>query len=150
MLLSWKLESAEQIQIQRAVALSVLLPLVKQAPLGVTFSPQSQRHGAEVTLWERPGSWSICSASCRLGGQHCGAGAAWQLLLLPSPAPPSPGHWGTLGEALLFQWELLLSGDQRTMACSIPPGSVGPVRQSCHRSGSRPASPQPEHGKSCK
>lgn len=101
-LLSWKLESAEQIQTQRAVALSVLLPAVKQAPLGVTFSPQTRGYGAEVTLRERPGSQSICSASRHLGGQRCGAGAARQLLLLPSPAPPNPGHWGRLREALLF------------------------------------------------
>lgn len=45
-LLCLKLESAEQIQ--RAVA--GLLPAVKQAPDGVTFSPQTQKHVEEVTL----------------------------------------------------------------------------------------------------
>lgn len=94
-LLCLKLESAEQIQ--RAV--TGLLPAVKQAPAGVTFSPQTQKHVEEMTLsgstrnhrasalphaiWAGEaliGGWSwriTCSQQCQVGEDVTAA--------LPSP-----------------------------------------------------------------
>lgn len=76
MLLSLKLASAEQIQ--RTVA--CLLAAVEQAPVGVTFSPQSRRHGGEGTL---SGSTRDHRASARPHAIWAGTAAA---AALPAPS----------------------------------------------------------------